>query len=136
MICWILGCLADSDAEGQAFQCVQLPAVEESVAVGRGLLQRADRRGVELLTVRAPDEISPLFTFETVGRHVSSWPLRALVEARALGVAVAQLKEAIWGCRRLLREWECHLCVIGASFCHSFRPLQVRSLDCFLCKES
>ena len=53
---------------------------------------------------------------------------RALVEGRALGVAVAQLKEAIWGCRRLLREWECHLCVIGASFCHSFLP--------FLCKES
>ena len=36
----------DSDAERQAFRCVQLPAVEESVAVDRGLLQRADRRGV------------------------------------------------------------------------------------------
>ena len=94
----------------------------------------------ELLTVGAPDEISPLFAFKTVGiphhPHVSSWPLRALLEARALGVAVAQLKEAIWDCRKLLREWECH-CV--SSVHHSvslFPPLQVRSLECFLCEES
>ena len=94
----------------------------------------------EPLMVGAPDEISPLFTFKTVGNPhhsiVSSWPLRALLEARALGVAVAQLKDAIWDCRRLLREWECH-CV---SWVHhsviTFPPLQVRSLECFLCEES
>ena len=33
--------------------------------------------------------------------------LCALLEARALGLAVSQLKEAIWDCWRLLREWEC-----------------------------
>ena len=89
----------------------------------------------ELLTGGAPDEINPLFTFKTVGvphhPHVSSWPLRALLEARALGVAVAQLKEAIWDLRKLLREWECHRV---SSVHHSvilFRPLQVRSLACF-----
>ena len=46
---------------------------------------------------------------------MSSWPLRALLEARALGVAVAQLKEAIWDCRRLLVSGNvivCRLCII------------------------
>ena len=40
----------------------------------------------ELLKVGPPDEISPLFTFRTVGiahhPRVASWPLRALLEAR------------------------------------------------------
>ena len=53
----------------------------------------------ELLKVGAADEISPLFTFKTVGiphqPRVSSSPLHALLGACALGVAVAQLKEAI-----------------------------------------
>ena len=94
----------------------------------------------KLLTVRAPDEINPLVTFKTVGiphhPHVSSWSLRALLESRALGVAVVQLKEAIWDCRKLPREWACH-CV--SSVHHSvifFRPLQVRTLECFVCEES
>ena len=88
------------------------------------------RTGVvsELLTGGAPDEINPLFTFKTVG--VPHHP-HALLEARALGVAVAQLKEAIWDCWKLLREWGCHRV---SSVHHSvilFRPLQMRSLKCF-----
>ena len=68
----------------------------------------------ELLKVGAPAEISPLFTFRTFGvphhPRVSSWPLRALLEARALGLAVVQKREAILRCRTLIREWE-HDCV-------------------------
>ena len=64
---------------------------------------------LELLKVGAPAEISPLFTFKTVGiphhPRVSSWPLRALLEARALGVAAVQKREAILRCRAVLREW-------------------------------
>ena len=94
----------------------------------------------KLLTVGAPDESSLLLTFKTVRiphhPHVSSWPLRALLEARALGVAVAQLKEAIWDCRRLLRGWECHCASLVHHSVILFRPLQVRSLERFLCEES
>ena len=43
----------------------------------------------ELLKVGAPAEINPLFIFKTVGiphrPRLSSWPLRAVLEARALG---------------------------------------------------
>ena len=94
----------------------------------------------ELLTAGDSDEISPLLTFKTVGipyhPHVSSWPMRAALEAHALGVAAARLKESIWDCRRLLREWECY-CM--SSMHHSvilIRPLQVRCLERFLCEES
>ena len=70
----------------------------------------------ELLKVGAADEISPLFTFKTIGiphqPRVSSWPLHALLGACALGVAVAQLKESIWDCRKLLRVGERH-CVLS-----------------------
>ena len=94
----------------------------------------------ELLAVGAPDEISPLLTFKTVGSphhpRVSSWALRALLEARALGVAAAQLKEAIWDCRKLLREWECHCVSSVHRSVFLFRPMQARSLKCFLCEES
>ena len=89
----------------------------------------------ELSTVGAPDETSPLFTFKTVGiphhPRLPSWPLRALVEARALGVAVAQLKEAIWDCRRVLQRAGISLCVVGVSFCQSFS-----STGRCLCEES
>ena len=89
----------------------------------------------EPLKVGAPDEIGPLFTVRTVGiphhPRVSSSPLRAILQARALGVAVAQLKEAIWGYWKFLRGWACH-CVLSVH--HSVilsRPLQVRSLEGF-----
>ena len=95
----------------------------------------------ELLKVGAPDEISPLLTSRTVGiphhLQVSSWPLRALLEARVLsGLVAGQRKEAILECRRLLRKWE-HACVLSLHYCVAlFRPLQVRSLERFLCEES
>ena len=61
-----------------------------------------------LLKFGAPDEISPLFTFKTVGiphhPRVSSWPLRALLEAHALWMAAVQKKGILEG-RRLLRKW-------------------------------
>ena len=83
----------------------------------------------ELLKVGAPDEISPLFTFRTVGiahhPRVASWPLRALLEARVLsGLAAGQQKERTLQCQRLLRQWE------HASCCRFIIPLV-----CFvLCK--
>ena len=70
--------------------------MEQSVAVNRGLLQREEGRGVEFLKVGAPLHHP----------RVSSWPLRALLEARALGVAAVQKKEDIFECRRLFRKWE------------------------------
>ena len=70
--------------------------------------------------VGAPDGISPVFTFKTVGiphhPRVSSWPLRALLEARALGVAVV--------CRR---------CMILSYFSSAASAI---SMECILCEES
>ena len=86
--------------------------MKESVAHDRGLPVWQTGVVSELLTVGPPDETSPLLIFKTVGipRHprVSSWPRCTLLEARALGMTGAQLKEAIWDCRKLVREWECH----------------------------
>ena len=76
----------------------------------------------ELSKVGAPDEISPLFTFRTVGiahhPRVASWPSRALLEARVLsGLVAGQQKERILQCQRLLREWEgTRLRAVGTSF--------------------
>ena len=84
----------------------------------------------ELLKVGAPDEISPLFTFRTVGivhhPRVASWPLRALVEARVLSrtsLVVGQPKDSVLQCQRLLRQWE-HDFVLSVHHSVSlFRPL-------------
>ena len=96
----------------QAFRYIQLPTMEESIAIDRGLLQRADRRGIGAFDCRVPDEISPLGRFKMIRiphhPHISSLSLRSLLEARSLGTAMIQLKEAIWDCRKLLREWEYH----------------------------
>ena len=84
----------------------------------------------ELLKVGAPDEISPLFTFRTVGiahhPRVASWPLRALLVARVLsGLVAGPQKERILQCQRLLRQWE-HAFVLSVHHSVSlFRPLQV-----------
>ena len=94
----------------------------------------------ELLKVGAPDEISPLFTFRTVGiahhPRVASWPLRALLDARVLsGLVARQQKERILPCQRLLRQWE-HEFVLSVHHSFSlFRLLQVQSLQLFLCEE-
>ena len=94
----------------------------------------------ELLKVGAPDEISPFFTVRTVGvahhPRMASWPLRALLEARVLsGLVVGQQKERISQCQRLLRQWE-HDFVLSVHHSVSlFRPLQVQSLQWFLCEE-
>ena len=95
------------------------------------------RKGVvsEFLKVGAPDEISSLFTFKTVGvlhhPRVSSWPLRALLEARALGVAAVQKKEIFWNVGDFSESGNVITC------CRFIIPsFLVRSLDCFLCEES
>ena len=126
--------------KGKAFHVFSFEKWNSQLRLIKGCYSGQENVVSELLKVGAPDEMSPLFTFKTVGiphhPQVSSWPLRTLLEARALGVAVAQLKEAIWDCRKLLREWEYH-CVLSVP--HSvtlFRPLQMRSLECFLCEES
>ena len=84
----------------------------------------------ELLKVGAPDEISPFFTFRTVGiahhPRVASWPLRALLEARVLsGLVAGQQKERILQCRRLLRQWEHDFVLSVHHFFSLSRPLQV-----------
>ena len=92
----------------------------------------------ELLKVGAPDEISPLLTVRTVGiahlPRVSSWPLRALLEAHVLsGLVAGQQKDSIIECQTLLRRWE-HDCVLSVH--HSvtlFRPPQAQSLEWLLC---
>ena len=94
----------------------------------------------ELLKVGAPDEISPLFTFRTVGiahhPRAASWSLRALPEARVLSGRVAgQQKERILQRQRLLRQWE-HDFVLSVHHAVSlFRLLQVQSLQRFFCEE-
>ena len=94
----------------------------------------------ELLKVGAPDEISFLFTFRTVGiahhPQVASWPSHALLGARVLsGLVAGQQKERILQCQRLLRQWE-HDFVLSVRHSVSlFRPLQVQSLQRFLCEE-
>ena len=123
--------------KGKAFHVFSFEKWNNQWRLIKGCYSGQENVVSELLKVGAPDEICPFFTFKTVGvphhPRVSSWPLRALLEARALGVAVAQLKEAIWDCRKSLREWECQ-CVVSVH--HSvilFRPLQVQSLECLLC---
>ena len=90
---WILGCPADSDAERQGFSCLQLEKWNNQLRLMKGCYSGQENVVSELLKVGAPDEISSLFTFKTVGiphhPRVSSWPLHALLEARALGVTVA-----------------------------------------------
>ena len=94
----------------------------------------------EFLKVGAPDEISPLFTFRTVGiahhPRVSSWPLRALLEARVLsGLVAGRQKDSTIECQTLLRRWE-HECVLSVH--HSvtlFRHPQAQSLEWLLCEE-
>ena len=84
----------------------------------------------ELLKVGAPDEISPLFTFRTVGiahhPRVASWPLRALLEAGVLsGLVAGQQKERILQCQRLhIIPLVCFVLI-----------MQVQSLQWFLCEE-
>ena len=84
----------------------------------------------ELLKVGAPDEISPLFTFRTVGiehhPRAASWPLRALLEARVLsGLVAGQQKERILQCQRLLRQWKHHFVL---SVHHSAIPLAIPAM--------
>ena len=60
--------------------------------------------------------------------RVSSWPLRALLEARVLSGLVAGQRKVL-ECRRLLGQWE-HDCVLSVHYSVAlFRPLQVRSLE-------
>ena len=68
--------------------------------------------------------------------RVASWPLRALLEARVLsGLVAGQQKERILQCQRLLRQWE-HDFVLSVHHSGSlFCPLQVQSLQWFLCEE-
>ena len=78
-------------------------------------------------------EISPLFTFRTVGvahhQRVCSWPLRALLEARVLsGLVAGRQKDSIIECQTLLRRWEHHSVTL-------FRPPQVQSMEWLLCEE-
>ena len=85
----------------------------------------------ELLKVGAPEEISPLFTCRTMGithhPRATSWPLRALLEARVLsGLVAGQQKERILQCQRLLRQRE-HDFVLSVHHSVSvFRPLQMQ----------
>ena len=55
----------------------------------------------ELLKVGAPDEISPLFTFRTVG---------VAGGLCSSGLVAGQQKERILQCQRLLRQWETTSC--------------------------
>ena len=118
--------------KGKPFSVFSLRQWKSQLCLIKGCYSEQTGVVSELLTVGAPDEISPLFTFKTVGiphhPHVSSWPLRALLEARALGVAVAQLTEAIWDCH-CVSSVHHHLVIL-------FRLLQVRSLERFLCEGS
>ena len=93
--------------------------------------------GIELLKVGAPDEISPLFAFRTVGiahhARVSSWPLQA---PRVLsGLVAGRQKDSIIECQTWLRRWE-HDCVLSVHRSVTlFRPPQVQSLEWLLCEE-
>ena len=81
----------------------------------------------KVLTVGASDEISPLFTFLIPHHpHVSSWPLRALLEALleagAVRVAVAQLKDALSESEIAQR--------VGMSLCRRFIILSFFFVHC------
>ena len=82
----------------------------------------------ELSKVGAPDEISPLFTYRTVGiahhPRVASWPLHALLEARALSAQVAGQQKVLCSVR------DCSDSGNATSCCRYITPLV-----CFvLCK--
>ena len=94
--------------KGKAFHVFSFEKCNHQLQLIKGCYSGQENVVSELLKVGAPAETSPLFTFKTVGiphhPRVSSWPLRALLEARALGVAAVQKREAILRCRTLIRE--------------------------------
>ena len=94
---------------GNIFHVFSLQDWKSQLQLIDGCYKRHQNMVSELLKVGAPDEISPLFTFRTVGiahhPRVASWPLRALLEARVLsGLVAGQQKERILQCQRLLRQ--------------------------------
>ena len=106
---YILDALRTLTLKGKAFHAFSFRQWKSQLGLIEGCYSGRKNVVSELLKVGAPDEISPLFTLRTVGipRHprVSSWPLRALLDARVLsGLVAGQRKEAILECRRLLRK--------------------------------
>ena len=84
--------------KGQAFHVLGFEK-NSQLRLIKGCYSRHENGASELLKVGGPAEINPLLTLKTVGiphhPHVSSWPLRALLKARALGVAAVQKRGAI-----------------------------------------
>ena len=121
---------------GKVFQVFSLQEWKSQLRLIDGCYNGHKNLVSELLKVGAPDEISPLFTFRTVGvahhPRVSSWPLRAPLEVRVLsGLVAGRQKDSIIECQTLLRRWE-HDCVLSVH--HSvtlFRPPRVQSLEWF-----
>ena len=76
----------------------------------------------EFLKVGAPAEISPLFTFKTVGMphhpRVSSWPLRSTGGSRFRGGCGPE-EGGYFEMSEIAQRVGMSLCVVGASFCHS-----------------
>ena len=89
---------------GKVFQVFSLQEWKSQLRLIAGCYNGHKNLVSELLRVGAPNEISPLFTFRTVGighhPRVSSWPLRALLEARVLsGLVTGRQKDGIMECQ-------------------------------------
>ena len=71
----------------KAFHVFSLEKWNNQFRLIKGCYSGQESMVSELLKAGAPDEINPLFTLKTVGiphhPRVSSWPPRALLEARA-----------------------------------------------------
>ena len=94
---------------GKVFQVFSLQEWKSQLRLIDGCYKGHKNLVSEFLKVGAPDEISPLLTFSTVGiahhPRVSSWPLRALLEARVLsGLVAGKHKDSIIACQTLLRR--------------------------------
>ena len=121
---------------GKVFQVFSLQEWKSQLRLIDGCYNGHINLASELLMVGTPDEISPLFTFRTVGiahhPRVSSWPSRAFLEAPVLsGLVAGRQEDNNIECQTLLRRRE-HDCVLKVH--HSvtlFRPPQVQSLDPF-----
>ena len=89
-----LGALRTLTLKGKAFHVFNFRQWKSQLRLIEGCYSGQDSVVTELSKVGVPDEISPLLPFRTVGiphhPRVSSWPLRALLEARALGVVADQ----------------------------------------------
>ena len=74
--------------KGKAFHVLSFEKWNNQLRWIKGCYSGQENVVSELLNVGAPAEISPLFTFKTVGiphhPRVSSRPLRTVLEARAL----------------------------------------------------